>query len=94
MSMLPVHWLVAGIPTDWRVEHVRNHFTNAVEAGWFGLFHFKSRTVPVGSLAIECDPSSVPPGLSCVICIKPENEADVLKRYHNKPVRRLPEVRG
>ncbi len=79
-------FLVHSIPADWRVEYVRHFFTNAVEAGWFDLFHFKARALE--GLEYE-GPLAAHGTHACVIRIKPAHENDVLRRYHNKRVRVL-----
>lgn len=85
----PVCVLLLGIPRAWKTEDLRHFFTNAVEAGWFQLFHYKARNVPFEGLTTRppVPPTAAGDGNSCVLRIKPDHEQDVRQRYHNKRVR-------
>lgn len=84
-------YLVHSIPVNWRVEYVRHFFSNAIEAGWFELFHFKG--LPLPAIEYEGEPA-IPDTHACIIRIKVGHEDDVLKRYHMKRVRKAGRIPG
>jgi hypothetical protein len=87
--------LVGNIPWSWSVADVRGFFANAVEAGWFQLFHYKQRPQPPDAVTL---PSTLPPldaaGAAdtrprcCVARVKDEFVGNVTRMYSDKNVSR------
>jgi hypothetical protein len=81
--------LVSNIPGGWTVADVRGFFSNAVEAGWFALFHYKEPAAAAAAArqrvvgVAGAQPVVLPP-VRCAIRVKRDHMGQVMRMYNGR----------